>query len=115
MGLNATAKNAMLEALALLITYFSLHTAYPAGANEVTGGTPAYARKAVTWDTAAAGQLDAVATFPVFDVPACTVAAVGFYSAITDGTLYGDDDVTDEVFAAQGTYSITAASIDLNG
>lgn len=115
MPLNNTMKNLMLEEFASLAIYASLHTAFPAGANEVSGGSPAYARKSINWAAASGGSISAQATFPVFDVPACTVAAMGFYSAVTAGTLYGDYDLTDEVFAGQGTYTLTAITVDLNG
>jgi hypothetical protein len=50
----------------------SLHTAYSAtGANEVTGGTPAYARVAVTYNAAAA-RARALSANAIFDVPAGT-------------------------------------------
>lgn len=102
------------------ITHASLHTAFPAtAANEVTGGTPAYARKAVTFEavagTEAAGSLD-VSNSPVFDVPGgVTVAAVGFWTALTAGTLMADDDVTSEAFASQGTYTISDADLSITG
>jgi hypothetical protein len=92
----------------------SLHTASPGstGTNEVTGGSPAYARKAPAWAASSAGSKALAATFPVFDVPASTtVTHVGFWKA---GVYQGYVDVTDEVFASQGTYTITAGSIDLN-
>lgn len=73
---------------------------------EISGGSPAYARKAWTWATAAAGAVNTSAD-PVFDVPAATVDFVGFYSAISAGNLLALDDVTSEVFAAQGTYTVT--------
>lgn len=110
-------KNAMLNALGALAVYVSLHTADPgeSGTNEVTGGTPAYARKASTWNAAANGSMDN-SNAPVFDVPpATTVAFVGFWSALTTGIFYGSADVTDEVFAGQGTYTLTDADLDLNG
>lgn len=114
MAMNNTAKNSMLDHLGTEVLYLSLHSGYPATTeNEISGGSPAYARKAVTWGGAAAGSM-AATNAPVFDVPACTVAAVGFFSAATAGTLYGDYDVLDEVFAAQGTYTVTSCSIDLN-
>lgn len=102
------------------ITHASLHTGFPAtGANEVTGGTPAYARKAITFEAAAgtelAGSIDVTAA-PVFDVPAgTTVAAVGYWTALTAGTIMADADVTDEVFAAQGTYSLTDTDMAITG
>lgn len=73
------------------ITYASLHTADPtAGSNEVTGGAPAYARKAVTFAAAASGAAVQNGTDPVFDVPASTtVLAVGYWTAITAGTFKG--------------------------
>lgn len=97
-------------------TYGSLHSGAPGdtGANEITGGSPAYARKAVTWNAAASGSLDS-SNAPVFDVPSgTTVAHVGFWDAVTAGNFLGSADVTDETFAAQGTYTLTDADVDLN-
>jgi hypothetical protein len=114
MAMNNDAKNSMLDHLGTEVLYMSLHSGYPATTgNEITGGSPAYARKSVTWSAASGGSMSA-SNQPAFDVPACTVAAVGFFSALTSGTLYGDYDVTDEVFAAQGTYTVTSCSINLN-
>jgi hypothetical protein len=108
-------KNAMLNALGALAVFASLHTADPGenGANEVTGGSPAYARKAITWGSAGSGSMDMNAT-AVFDIPAATtVSYVGFWNSA--GTVfYGSANVTDEVFAAQGTYTLTDADLDLN-
>lgn len=83
-------KNVMLDALAARLTHASLHTGYPSttGANEATGGSPAYARKAKTWNAAASGNLDDSDT-PVFDVPAGTYSWVGFWSALSAGTYRG--------------------------
>lgn len=116
MGLNDTAKNLMLNALAAVAVFASLHDGDPStnGANEISGGSPAYARKAITWNTAATHNLDNNAN-PAFDVPASkTVKYVGFWSADTGGTFYGYIDVTDEAFAGQGTYTLTDADIALN-
>lgn len=76
--------NTMLDA----VTYdlASLHTAYSAtGASEVTGGAPAYARKAITM-AAAAARAKAASTAPVFDVPATTVRFVGLWT--NAGTVF---------------------------
>jgi hypothetical protein len=93
----------------------SLHTADPGenGSNEVTGGSPAYARQSITWNAAANGSIDD-SNAPVFDVPAgTTVSYVGFWNSA--GTaFYGYADVTNEVFAAQGTYTLTDVELDLN-
>lgn len=82
------AKNAMLDAEPS--THLSLHTAWSAtGANEVTGGSPAYARKPATWN-AAAGASAALAATVTFDVPAAaTVRYVGRWTALTAGTFLG--------------------------
>jgi hypothetical protein len=109
-------KHAMLNHLASVAGFASLHTSDTpaAGGSEVSGGSPAYARKAITWNAAAAGSIDS-SNQPVFDVPAgTTVRAVGYWSAATSGTFYGYADVTDEAFAAQGTYTLTDADLDLN-
>lgn len=116
MPYSAAAKNYMLDQLGTQVGYASLHTANPGatGATEVTGGTPAYARKALTWNAASAGS-KTLSNTPLFDVPAATtVTHVGLWSADTAGTWYGYIDVTDETFAAQGTYQITSGTIDLN-
>ena len=96
--------------------HVSLHTASPGdtGANEVSGGSPAYARKAITFNAASGGSLDS-SNAPVFDVPAgTTVTHVGFWDASTAGNFLGYADVTDEAFGAQGTYTLTDADLDLN-
>ena len=109
-------KNAMLDALAAIATHVGLHTADPStgSPNEVTGGSPAYARKANTWNAAAGGSLDN-SNAPVFDVPAgTTVTHVGFWTASSGGTLLAKAAVTNEAFGAQGTYTLTDADLDLN-
>jgi hypothetical protein len=83
-------KNALLDsAVAAGLTttpHFSLHTGFPpAGGNEVTGGSPAYARKPFTWSAAATGVKVSSAAQTV-DVPATTVRAVAVYDALTVGT-----------------------------
>jgi len=117
MALNAAAKNLMLTALASTgAIYASYHTAEPnaAGSNEVAGGSPAYARKALSWAAADAGAID-LSTAALFDIPAgTTVTHVGYWSAVTAGVFYGWNAVTAETFASQGQSSLTASAIDLN-
>jgi len=122
MALVTVALNQMLDALdetpaapAAGIAYISLHTDAVGGgdANEVSGGAPAYARKAATWN-AASGASKAISGSLVFDVPAgTTIRRVGFYSAVSGGTYFGDADITDETYGGQGTYTLTAASVSL--
>jgi hypothetical protein len=68
--------------------FLGLHTALGASSTEVTGGSPAYGRMAITWQAAGAvlaGAKDITAAV-TFNVPAGTVRAVGLWSASTAGT-----------------------------
>lgn len=115
MALNNNAKNAMLDHLASLADFASLHSADPGttGTNELSGGSPAYARKAITWNAAAGGSLDNNAN-PVFDVPPLTtVSWAGLWTEATGGTFLGSIDLTDEAFVGQGLYTLTDADITL--
>lgn len=116
MALSNSAKNLMLDQLATVAIYASLHTASPGttGVNEVTGGSPAYARKSITWNSASSGNLDNNAN-PVFDVPASTtVSHFGLWSAVTTGTFYGGDVLSaSETFTGQGTYTLTDVDVTL--
>jgi hypothetical protein len=82
--------DALDESIATGAKFGSLHTAYSStGTNEVTGGSPAYARKAATWAAAASGA-KATSASMVFDVPASTtVRWVGFFDASTAGNFLG--------------------------
>ena len=81
---------------------------------EISGGSPAYARKAIAWNAAASGTMDDSTNGAVFDVPAGgAVHYVTGWSASSGGTLYTMDKVTTEVFGAQGTYTVTDADLDL--
>jgi hypothetical protein len=114
---DATAKNVMLDALAALMLRVALHNADPGAANsatgELTGGSPAYARKPIAWNAATGGAIDD-STAPIFDVPSgATVAWISFWN--TAGTVrYAKKQVTSEVFGAQGTYQLTDVDFDLN-
>lgn len=116
---DTTARNVGVDAIAAVGLRYALHTGDPGGANsasnEVTGGSPAYARKAVAWNSASGGEATQNGDV-VFDVPAgTTVSWVSLWN--TAGTVrYLKKDVTDEVFGAQGTYTIkgTTSKLDLN-
>lgn len=123
MGLSVAARNNMLDCglrsqnPSIGITHAGLFTGDPdedsGTQHEVSGGTPTYARKAITWNAAGSAQMTAQ-NQPVFDVPASTtVSHVGFFSASTAGTYFGMADVTDEVFGAQGTYTLTSITVSL--
>jgi hypothetical protein len=114
---DTTAKNVMLDALGAVLTRIALHSGDPGAANtaanELSGGSPAYARKAIAWNAATGGAIDD-STGPVFDVPAgATVAWISGWN--TAGTVrYFKKAVTNEVFGAQGTYTLTDLDLDLN-
>jgi hypothetical protein len=114
---DVTARNVAADAVAALCTRIALHTGDPGAANtaanEVTGGTPAYARKAIAFNAATGGAADD-STAPVFDVPAGTT--VNWISGWnTAGTVrYFKKAVTAEAFGAQGTYTLTDLDIDFN-
>lgn len=90
MSLNDNGKNALCDGLATVAIFASLHTGDPSttGANEATGGSPAYARKSVTYAAASTGTR-ASNIAQTFDVPAATYFHVGLWSASTAGTFYG--------------------------
>lgn len=106
-------KNVMLDAVAAQITRLALHTGDPGaadtGANEVAGGTPAYARKAVAFGAASAGSMSPSADVDL-DVPAgTTVAWVSGWN--TGGTQrFFKKQVPAEAFTQQGIYRILASS-----
>jgi len=69
--------------------FFSLHSADPGltGTNELTGGSPAYARKQTTFPAFAAGTADND-TAMLFDVPAGDVVAWGAWDAVSAGNVF---------------------------
>ena len=92
--------------------YISLHSASPGttGANEISGGSPAYARIATTWGSLAGTNPDSVAGSQVtINVPASTTIQYwGIWTAATGGTyLDGGALPTNETYGSQGTYLLT--------
>jgi hypothetical protein len=91
-------RNAMLDGAGWPPGFISAHTADPGenGASEVSGGSPAYARKAITF-AAADGGVKAASNQPVLDIPAgTTVAYLGLWSLATGGVFLGKAQVTAE-------------------
>lgn len=94
MPFNDAAKNAMLDALdesESQITHVGVHTLTDPGtgstanAGEATGGSPAYARQAVTWSAASSGQ-KSNSNALTFDVPPGTYAFLTFWNSAGPGT-----------------------------
>lgn len=76
---SVAAKNLMLNSLP--VNQVSLHSDYSTiGGNEITGGVPAYARRAAILTAASAGVRALIGVPYIFDVPASTVAWVGLWS-----------------------------------
>lgn len=84
--------------------------------NEISGGSPAYARKEILFNAPVDGSMDDSTNGAVFDIPAgATVDYASFHSAVTAGTVLAIDRVTSESFAGQGTYTLTDADLALTG
>ena len=99
-------RNAIANHGASLITHIGL---VDGAGTELTGGSPAYARLAVTWTGAADGVIRPNADL-TFNVPGGkTVGGWRGFSALTAGTNYGGKALTNEAFAAQGQYKLLAA------
>jgi hypothetical protein len=83
-----------------------------AATGEITGGSPAYARKAVSWGSAATSGSTAVVTSAStqFDMPSGSTAA---YGGVCASSVAGTADVRDSAavtsqpFSSQGTYTVT--------
>lgn len=105
--MNAAYLNAIRDHGQSLITHIGL---VDSGGTEPSGGSPAYARRTVTWTDDGDGVSRPSANLD-FDIPAgFTVAGWRGYSAATGGTNYGGAPLTAESFAAQGTYRLLAAA-----
>lgn len=116
MALSDAGKAVMLDALGAIAAYASIHTGDPGttGANEASGGSPAYTRKAITWAPAANGELSS-SNAQVFDVPAGTYSYFGLWSDLTNGTFYGGNALSSpETFAAQGTYTLSDVDVEVS-
>jgi hypothetical protein len=113
MPLQANVLNVANNAAAAILVYASLHSADPGatGANEISGGSPAYARQLVAWNPSS-GQVSSISATLNFDVPASTVAYVGLWSAVTGGIWRGGTPLNaSSVFGTQGQYHVTALTV----
>jgi hypothetical protein len=101
-------KNAMINGQAF--DAVSIHTGYPGttGANEVNGGAPAYARKAITVN-AASGGIRALNAAVTCDVPACTVRFFGFWLGATFAGYAANGGATPKNFVAQAASDLVTS------
>lgn len=87
--------------------YGALSTTAPSGTagTEVSGGSPAYARKSLAGVSPSGGVGTVTVTF---DVPiSTTVVGAEVFSAVTSGTYLDGCGITSQTFAAQGTYAVS--------
>lgn len=106
----ATTKNNMLNGQTF--THASLHDAFPGstGANELTGGFPAYGRQAITVNTASGG-IRSLNAAVVFDVPVCTVRFIGLWNDTVYAGCAANGGATPKNFMSiAGTDTVYAAN-----
>jgi len=102
-----TQKNTLASAYGTAAAYGAVYTTAPGGSagTEPSGGSPAYARKALSWGAPSAGVVTVTVTF---DIPAgTTIVGAGVHTAVTAGTYLDGASVTSQNFATQGTYALT--------
>lgn len=116
MALTTNGQNAAATGVGDAYTWLALFNGDPEGAGtEISGGSPAYARKQVTWNASASGQRTASGS-PVasFDVPSgAAVSHWALMSAVTGGTMgvAGAFGAT-ENFGSQGTFNVNTLTLD---
>lgn len=104
--MNAAYRNAIATHGGSLITHIGLVNNL---GNELSGGSPAYARRAVSWTGATDGLIRPTADL-TFDIPGgANVNGWRGYSALTAGVDYGGATLTREDYAGQGQYRLVAA------
>lgn len=100
------AKNAMATKYGQLATHGTVYTTAP-GANagtEPTGGTPAFARKPLTWSAPTNGVITASATFDI--PPNTTIVGTGLHDALTAGNYIDGKTETSVTFSTQDTVTV---------
>ena len=109
MALTALSKETAADTIIGLGTWISLHTGDPSttGANEATGGSPAYARKQTTWSADAVDDGVRAGTEVTIDVPVGTYTYMGFWTASTSGTFLDKCAITSTTLGAQGQIKVT--------
>jgi hypothetical protein len=99
-------KNALATEYGALATHGAVYTTAPGAAagTEPSGGTPAYARKPLTWSAPTDGVITASA---VFDVPEdTTIVGTGLHDALTGGNYIDGQIESSVTFDAQDTVTV---------
>jgi len=110
MALNDTILDIGAAAMQTAMTHAQIHTGEPDASGSLESSA---AREAITWETAANGDMVALVDVP-FTGGASSGAAthVGFWSAVSAGTFYGWLPLTgDQTFNAAGEYNLTGVSV----
>ena len=104
---TVTQRNNLAAAYGTNATHAALYSTVPGATagTELSGGSPAYARKALSWSAPSNSAITATVTFDV--ASGSTVAGAGVHTAITGGTYLDGAAVTSQPFSSQGTYQLT--------
>ena len=108
MAIAVTAtKNSLCANYASLGNYISIHTASPGGtgANEASGGSPAYARQATTWGSASASTI--TGSQVTINLAAGTYTYAGIWTLATAGTFVDQVSISSTTLGAQGQLLVT--------
>src|SRR4051812_2425274 len=112
MAESTASKTERIADFILDVTHVSLHSADPGttGASELSGGSPAYARKVPAFTAAASGATNLSASL-AFDVP--LNGAPAYYGLWKSGVFLGGAalSVAETAYPAQGTYTLTSLPI----
>ena len=114
MPLTSAGLNTACDAWKSAYTWLALYNGDPTSAgSEIAGGSPAYARKQVTFGASANGDAS-ISAAQTFDIPAgATVSHYAFMTASTAGTRGGSGAfaASEGPYGAQGTYQVTSATV----
>lgn len=105
--LTATMKNALAAEYATQALFGTVYTTAPGSSagTEPSGGSPAFARKSLSWSSPSNGAITATATF---DIPAgTTVVGTGVHTALTGGTYLDGNSVASQSFPTGGSLQVT--------
>ena len=78
-----------------------------AATGEVTGGTPAFARKAINWGAPSNGVITGTATFDIPTGATLTYSGVCVSSVLATADVRDSTTVPSQNYASQGTYLAT--------
>ena len=104
-----TTKNSLAQYYGSLGAYIGMATSAPGStatpSGEVSGGSPAYARKLTTWGGPASGAITGTAV--TIDTPAATITYILVGSAASGANMIDNASVTSVVMSGQGQVVVT--------